>query len=70
MKPMKSKYTKHRASKYVFPTTTTPNSGITYGEKPARLAVEKRIGRRLSDDMVTRHTSTQWVFCEPKAVPA
>jgi hypothetical protein len=71
MKPQAStKYRKHRASKYEFPTTSTPNNGTTYGEKPAKVAVEKRLGRRLSNDMVTRHTRTQWVFCEPKAVPA
>jgi len=74
MKPMKSKkYNKHRASKYHHPTKVVKagvKGTLVYGEKPARQEVERRLGRPLSADMVTRHTRTQWVFCEPKAVPA
>jgi hypothetical protein len=71
MKPMKStKYRKHRASKHIFPTTQVHKNGTLYGEKPARQDIERRLGRKLADDTITRHTWSQWVFCEPKAVPA
>jgi hypothetical protein len=66
MPMMKSeKYKKHRASKYEFPTVKT-----LCGEKPARKAIEQCLGRQLHPDTVTRHTRSQWVFCEPKEVPA
>jgi hypothetical protein len=67
---MKStKYRKHRASKYEFPTHVT-KSGIKgtliYGANPARQDIERKLKRSLHPDTVTRHTRTQWVFCEPK----
>jgi len=63
MTMMKStKYRKHRASKYEFPTIKS-----AYGEKPARASIEKRLGRSLHPDTVTRHTRSQWVFCEPRS---
>jgi len=63
MTMMKStKYRKHRASKY-----DHPSRGTSCGDKTARQEVERRIGRALDNaTLVTRHTRTQWVFCEPR----
>jgi hypothetical protein len=64
MTMMKSTYRKkHVASKYDFPTKPGESRS---GEGSARQDIERRIGRQLQSDTVTRHTRSQWVFLEPK----
>jgi len=64
---MKStKYRKHYASKYEFPTRVFKGGtkgSLIVGHKPARQAVEARIGRRLVDPKV-RTAGGNWVFME------
>lgn len=62
---MSEKYRKHRASKYEFPTQPGESRS---GESSAKSAIEHRLKRKLAAETVTRHTRSQWVFCEPREV--
>jgi len=61
------KWKKHRRSKYRFPTRvvkTGVKGTLVVGSGPAYNSVVADLGRRLVGN-VTRHTWSQWVFCEP-----
>jgi len=65
------KWRKYRRSKYRFPTRivkTGVKGSLHVGAVDAKRDVENELGRALVGK-VTRHTRTQWVFCEPLKKP-
>ncbi len=59
------KWKKHRASKWEFKSVKGKS-----GEKEAKRDIERKLGRSLVEGHITRHTRTQWVFCEPMKATA
>lgn len=68
---MKStKYRKYRRSRSLFPTKVVRSGAgkgtLVVGDKAARKDIECQLGRELAANTKTRHTRSQWVFCEPR----
>ena len=69
-----SKYRKHYASKYEYPTRVIGQSmhegTLVIGHTVARRDIERRIGRPLSQATKVRTRGGNWCFLEPRLTTA